>query len=412
MRGLTSRVGLLVALGVVASVIAVGAPAGAANPVVAPIVDRGVTLEVEPWVRLPDSGAGRPRLNAIAVAGDRLFVVEEFDGLIHEISTESDNRSSSVFFDVKSAIAAATDRSLDNANLVHGGLRGVAFHPDFATNGRFYTSVMETRPTTPDPADYLSDALSPIAADSVLIEWTHDHGTGQTSASTYRQVFRVGMPVYDHPIKQIAFNPFAPPGDSDHGILYVAHGDGSVLSATAGGGQNNDALGKILRIDPLPDGGAPFRIPPDNPFVGDPEMSDEVWSLGHRNPHHLAFGRDSTGEVHLIVAEAGRDNVEEVNLIDRGGDYGWSEREGTFVHLPSGDLFDGIAPLPADDAQNGYTYPAAQLGHDGEPGDMFTGEAIAGGFVVDNGSGLSGRYFYSDFPRSGRVFESAVDELA
>ena len=224
--------------------------AGADNPILEPIVDRGVVVEMQPYVQIPDSGLGRARLNNFATTGDRLFVVEDFDGKIYEISRTASGGEAALFFDVKAAIAAATDRNLDNTSIFHGGLRSVAFHPNFASNGLFYTSVMESRPRSPNPDDYLSDAVNPIVADGVLIEWQADPATGQVDPGSYRQVFRVGMPVYDHPIKQIAFNPYAEPGDADFANLYVAHGDGSVQSATAGGGFNNDALGKILRINP------------------------------------------------------------------------------------------------------------------------------------------------------------------
>jgi len=81
------------------------------------------------------------------------------------------------------------------------------------------------------------------------------------------------------------------------------------------------------------------------------------------------------------------------------------------VHLEAGDLIDGIAPLPPDDAKNGYVYPAAQVGHFGNRGDGFSGQAIAGGFVVDNGSELTGQYFYSDFAKTGNLFHSDFDAL-
>ena len=387
------------------------APVSADNPIIEPIVDRGVVVEMQPYVQIPDSRRGRARINNFATAGDRLFVVEDYDGKIYEITRTANGGQASLFFDVRSSIAAATDRQLDNTSLFHGGLRSVAFHPNFAANGLFYTSVMETRSGSLNASDYLSNATNPIVADGVVIEWRADVNTGQVNPATYRQLFRVGMPVYDHPIKQIAFNPFAEPGESDYGNLYVAHGDGSVQSATAGGGFNNDALGKILRINPTPGGGNAYTVPADNPFIGDSSMLDEVWSLGHRNPHHLAFAEDDDGNVHLIAAEAGRDNVEEVNLIVGGANYGWSEREGTFVHLPNGDLIDGIAPLPANEAENGYTYPAAQYGHEGERGSGFSGQAIAGGYVVANGSALDGEYFYSDFPLVGKFFHSSFDEM-
>jgi len=263
------------------------APAAADNSIAIPIVDLGVTIELKPYVQLPDGSNGgrpRPRLNQFATTGDRLFVLEDFDGLIYEIERFGSSGRGSLFFDVKSAIAAATDRKLDLTNSFHGGLRSVAFHPEFAQNGLFYTALMESRPSNPNPADYLSDDPNPIVADGVLIEWTYSHASDTVDPASYRQVFRVGMPVYDHAIKQMTFNPFSAPGDSDYGMLYIGHGDGSIQSATAGGGLKNDALGKVLRIDPRASNGQPYRVPADNPFVGDPSMIDEVYSVGHRNP--------------------------------------------------------------------------------------------------------------------------------
>ena len=387
------------------------ATASANNPAIDPIVDLGVVVEMRPYVQIPDSRVGRARLNNFATSGDRLFVAEDLEGKIYEITRTANGGRASLFFDVGSAIAAATDRNLDNSNSFHGGLRSVAFHPNFASNGLFYTSVMESRPRSPNPNDYLSDVANPIVADGVLIEWQADIATGQVDPGSYRQVFRVGIPVYDHPIKQIAFNPFAEPGDADFANLYVVHGDGSTQAATSGGGLNNDALGKILRINPTQSGTSAFTVPSDNPFVGDASMLDEVWSLGHRNPHHLAFAQDDAGDVHLIAAEVGRDNVEEVNLIVAGANYGWSEREGTFVHLPSGDLLNGIAPLPDNEAENGFTYPAAQYSHLGSRGAGLSSQGIAGGYVIDNGSALDGEYFYSDFPRTGRFFHSSFEDM-
>ena len=255
--------------------------------------------------------------------------------------------------------------------------------------------------------DSLSNVPNPIIADGVLVEWRVDLATGQVDPNSYRQVFRVGMPVYDHAIKQVAFDPFSTPGDADYGLLYVAHGDGSTQAATLGGGQNDDALGKILRIDPTQQpNGDRFAVPADNPFVGDPSMLDEVYSLGHRNPHHLSFHSDGQ----LIVAEVGRGNVEEINLIEPGGNYGWSRREGTFVHV-GGGLVTGVQALPANEADFGFIFPAAQWGHDGVVGDTFTGQGIAGSHVIENGSALDGEYFHADFATSGRLFHSNYDEL-
>ncbi len=375
-------------------------------------VDLGVTVELAPIATIPNNSFGvAPRLNSLASIGERLFVTTERGGLIYELNRVNEELEPTVFLDVGAAIAAGSDTVLDISSPFHGGLRSLAFHPDFASNGLFYVSVMATRPPTPAAHHYLSDVANTVAADSVLLEFHVDLASGVVNPASYREVFRVGMPVYDHPIKQITFNPFAVNGDSDYGLLYIGHGDGSVQSAVAGGGQFNDALGKIIRIDPLQSGANPYSVPTSNPFVDDTSMLDEVYSLGHRNPHHLAFAQ-LAGQSLLIVAEPGRDNVEEINIIAPGGDYGWPQREGTFVHEIAGGVLTGVSALPSNEVQFGFTYPALQYGHDGLPGSFFNGAAIAGGYAIDNGSELDGQYFFADFPTTGRLFHSPIQAMA
>ena len=382
--------------------------AAAANPIAEPIVNRSVDVELRPWVQIPNNSSGaRPRLNHFATTGDRLFVVEDFDGRIYEITRNGGGGEAELFFDVKAAISSVTPRRVDNANIPQGGVRAVAFHPDFESNGLLYTSLMESQSSDLTADLYLSNVANPTVADSVLVEWQVDLATGRVDPNSYRQVFRVGMPVYGHPIKQIAFDPFASPGDDDYGVLYVAHGDGSNQAATAGGGQNNDALGKILRIDPtVQPNGDRYGVPASNPFVGDASMLDEVYALGFRNPHHISFVSDGQ----LVAVDVGRGNVEEVNLIEPGGNYGWSRREGTFVHVGAG-LVTGVAALPANEADNGFVFPAAQWGHDGVTGDTFTSQGIAGAHVIENRSALDGEYLHADFSSTGRLFHSNYDEM-
>jgi len=333
---------------------------------------------------------------------DRLFVVDEHDGRVYEVS----NNNAQLWFDIKSAIQSHTGRSLDTGNPFHSGVRSIAFHPDFESNGKFYATVMEQRPADTTQHNYLSDN-SGIGADSVLIEWTADTTSFNINVSSYRELFRVGVPQYDHPIKQIAFNPNLTRGDSDFGNLYIAHGDGSVESTLAGTGQANDALGKILRINPLQNGSENYSIPTDNPFTADASLPDEVFSYGHRNPHHLAF----TADGHLLTTEAGRDNIDEINLVEKGKNYGWALREGAYVHLDQGKLVNGISTLPVNDATNGFVYPAVQFGHHGNIGATFTGEALGGGYVVENGSALDGQFFFIDFPKTGLLFHTKLSDI-
>ncbi len=358
---------------------------------------------IQPYVELPLATNGLPaRWNTMGSFDNRLFVADEHDGRVYEIT----NGEASLWFDIADAIQSHTGRSLNISNSFHGGLRGIAFHPDFTTNGKFYASLMEQRPNDTTNHFYISDN-SGIDADSVLVEWTADITTLNINPASYREIFRVGVPEYDHPIKQIAFNPYVEPGSKDYGNLYIAHGDGSVESTLAGTGMANDALGKILRINPLQAGDNNYSVPTDNPFTQDNSLPNEVYSYGHRNPHHLAFSIDG----HLLATEAGRDNVDEINLIKPGSDYGWPEREGAFVHLDAGTLFDGVDELPENDALNGHEYPVVQFGHHGSIGATFTGEALGGGFVVENGSALNGEFFYIDFPKTGLLMHSSLTDM-
>lgn len=376
---------------------------GGFNPVEAPVVDQQLEVHVAPFVVLPNRDNGEEtRVIAITSFGDRVFAVTDFEGRIFEIT----GGTAALWFDVSAALFAATGRRIDEDPGGQDGLRSLAFHPDFATNGKIYTTQMEERTGDTSGFHYLSDVPNPTTADGVLTEWTVG-ADDRVSPNSHREVFRVGMEYYNHPIKQLAFDPSQRPGDPDYGLLYIAHGDGDTYAITDGAGQANNALGKVLRIDPLQRGAAPYTIPASNPFIADPNMLSEVFSLGHRNPHHLAFAQDGT----LLAADTGHDNVDEINRITSGGNYGWPMREGTFVHLAEGGLGAGIAPLPANDADFGFEYPAAQVGHNGTLGAGPTGHALAGGRVIENGSPLSGLYLYGQFVYYSDLYYSTLNEL-
>lgn len=373
----------------------------------------GAVLHLKTVVDINDS-----RLISMTARPDNsLLYVSSQHGQVFEVDAAG-NKTTWFDYDtlVSAAVANASDGYvLDLTNGGHGGLRAVAFHPEFATNGKFYTSAMVDSPSNPTGINYLGTSSGTIPAESAVVEWTYDHQAQQVDTSSYRELFRVKMPKYDHPVKQIAFNPFAQPSDEDYGLLYIAHGDGSVQSATAGGGLvTDDALGKVLRVNPLQNGGSPYTTP-GNPFNSTPGTLDEIYTLGHRNPHHLSFAQDALGETHVIVAEAGRDNIEEINILQPGGSYGWSDREGTFVHLPSGGYINGVQDLPADEWQrNDYIYPAVQYDHNAKTGAGYVGSAVAGGFVLDhpNYAGLDGQYIFADFgTKSGFVYQADWQQM-
>lgn len=396
-------------------------PQRALDPrIAAEISPSGRTVELREVATLPAGPQGQAaKPIGVVTLGERVFVLDQGSprnpAEVFELVAAAGGRyEARPFFDIDAAVLAATGRSIDYTNAAHGGLRGLAFHPEFARNGLLYAAYMEQRPADAAGRRYLSDAASPIAADSVLAEWRVDFATGRVIAASHRELFRVGMPVYDHPVKEIAFDPFARPGDENYGLLFIAHGDGSEQSATAGGGLRDDALGKILRIDPLARGGAPFTIPASNPFLAAGDgMIDAAYSIGHRNPHTLSFARLPGGGTVLVVAEPGRDNFEEVNLVTKGGNYGWSDREGPLVHRGTATgVITGVAPLPADEARFGTIFPAAFLGHDGGAGASFVRQAIAGAAVVANGSSLEGQFLFGDFAESGRLYHVDFARMA
>lgn len=362
------------------------------NPVQKPIVKNAMDIYMKRFARIPNEDGKTAAINCLVPLADNLFVCTRTR--IYNVSPKGQVK---LFLDVDAATQVATGRSLSTYNRIHGGVRSIAFHPSFSDNGLFYVSAMEERPSNTGGFNYISDVPDHIDADSVLIEWRTDLSSGEPLINSYRNVFRIGMPVYDHPIKQIAFH---------EDLLYIAHGDGSVQSAIAGGGRKADGLGKILRINPLQAGSQPYTVPGDNPFLANKKFPDEVYAIGFRNPHHICFGRDGT----LYAADTGRANIEEVNIVESGRNYGWSDREGTFVHT-GGGLMTGVDSLPADDAKNGFTYPAAQVGHEGPFNAGFIGQAIAGGCPIENGSPMSGHYYYADFPISGKLYFSKISDM-
>lgn len=385
-------------------------------------------LEVRRYVTLPNSVLDRQETRFIisltTQPGDNAaFYTSSQDGRIHRVVDDGGGQGvATEWFNVNASIAVEQD------NTFHGGLRSIAFHPDFADDskdgyGKFYGSlVAEARDSG---ANFLG--TSGGVHESVVAEWTYDFNATAVNPSSYRELFRIRNPQLDHPIKQLTFNQLADPTHDDYGLLYVAQGDGSILAQSSGTGlDTTEALGKILRVNPLQQGSSTYTTP-GNALASDGDSSTlaEIYSYGHRNPHHLTFGADSFGSHHLITAEVGQDLIDEINLPVNGGNFGWSAREGTFVKIPDNENGRGygIRPagdpgtstgdsgrvVPLDDDGNEFIYPALQLDHnDPTDGNRF---GVAGGPVV------GGRYYYSVFAGNnvrpgGQIYSVALDDLA
>ncbi|MDZ4658369.1 MAG: PQQ-dependent sugar dehydrogenase [Bythopirellula sp.] len=380
----------------------------------------GATLHMKRYANIPSGPIISMTTQPLTSGNQDLFVTTQ-NGSIYSLRDNGGGSiSTSLFFNYNTAVSQFVANPnngfvLDNTNTIHGGLRNITFHPEFALNGKFYTSALVDTPTGVPGLRYIGPTLGTPAAESLVAEWTYDRQANELT--DYRELFRVQMPVFDHPVKQMGFNNFAKPGDDDYGLLYIAHGDGSQASTTTGGGTINNALGKILRISPLESGPNPYTTP-GNVLAGQPGYLPEIYTLGHRNPHHLSFAKDANGDTHVIVAEPGRDNIEEVNVLQNGGNYGWSSREGTWVQLPGSGGYGvgvGVQNLPANEWQlNDFIYPAAQYDHDTNFGSTFAGISIAGGFTIQNNTdpALQDEYIFLDHANgNGRVYQAGLAGL-
>ena len=277
------------------------------------------------------------------------------------------------------------------------GFGSFAFHPDFAKNGLIYTTHTEAPGTV--KGDFHYDDSIKVAIQYVLTEWKTENPGAPTFSGKGRELFRVNMVTGIHGTQEITFNPLAKPGDQDYGLLYIGVGDGgSVEQGYPFLAHSKDKIwGTILRIDPAGNNSANghYGIPQSNPFVKDENTQTltEIYAYGFRNPHRITWSK--SGE--MLACNIGQGNIESVNLIMPGHDYGWPIREGTFVLDPYGDL-NAVYPLPANDSIYKITYPVAEFDHD-------EGKAISGGLEYWGKTipQLRGKYFFGDIP-SGRLF--------
>jgi glucose/arabinose dehydrogenase len=405
-----------------------------------PLYFSGTTLNIRPYAAMP---SGFNDIIGMTFRPDdtRMYVTTS-EGTIFAINDNGAGATSAQpWFNASNAVLAATGRSM-NGNGGQQGLQSVAFHPDFDNvgspgYGKLYTTMLEDRPANPGSAvfKYLGNSsYGNGGADGVLAEWTYDFNAGQVTTNSYRELFRVNMPNYDHPIKQARFNPYAEPGDEDYGLLYMTHGDSNNQDSPNDDPQDlGDVMGKMIRINPLQSGADRYTIPATNPFASsaNPDVLKEVYAYGFRNPHVFSFNPDDQGDIHILVGDIGRDNIEEVNLVKPGQNYGWAEREGTFVHHqytaphPDTGYIDGVDQLPANEATDvfdnygtRYTYPVAQWDHNGEGievgADWWTGNSIASSFVIQNGSdpALDNQFIHLNFSSNhGDVYHNDFDAI-
>ncbi len=317
------------------------------------------------WQGTTDAGKLNPlRPLVLTHAGDgsnRVFVATQH-GVIHVFPNDQKAEKTQIFLDIHEKVFYR-----DNEN--EQGLLGLAFHPSYKKNGEFYAFY----------------TLKKDKTTNVLVRFrVSKDDPNKADPASEEVLMRIKRPFWNHDGGTICFGP--------DGYLYLTLGDGGAADDPQNNGQNlKSMLGKIHRIDVnRKDGDKPYAVPADNPFVGKEGLVPETWAYGLRNVWRMAFDR-KTGQ--LWAADVGQNLYEEINLIKKGGNYGWKLREG--LH-PFGR--DGV------DVRADLIDPIWEYHHD-------TGKSITGGTVYRGKRlpELEGAYLYADYV-TGKIWALWYDE--
>lgn len=300
---------------------------------------------------------------------DRLFIVEQV-GRIRIL--KNGGVLPTPFLDLRGRIVAGGER----------GLLGLAFHPNYASNGEFFVDYTTTRGGTllSVISRFHVSAADPDVADP----------------DSEEILLQVDKPYIAHNGGQLAFDAA--------GYLYISFGDGGQSASIQNNAQDpTNWLGKILRIDV--DGGVPYAIPNDNPFVGPDGVLDEIWALGLRNPWRFSFDRANGNAYIGDVGDSSREEIDVVEAGASGHNFGWCCNEGS---QPFSRCYRAATTCPADDAA--LTPPVFEYDHN--PACSVTGGFVYRGCALPD---LRGTYFYSDFcaafVRSFTYHNGAVENL-
>jgi len=388
----------------------ISAPEVASSPApLLPLIQKGPVR-----VQLQQIAHGLSAPNDLTSVGDGRLFVNQQNGLVALI--ENGMLLTTPFLDVSGRLVSSTGER---------GLLGLAFHPGYndpSSPGyrKFYTYTSEP---VSGPADFTVPKTGAFDHQSVIAEWQVSTANPDVADSaTRREVMRIDEPQSNHNAGKLAFAP----GES---YLSISLGDGGAgndagdgHNPVTGNGQDlTTVLGKILRVDPVDPGltssstdpvssNGKYRVPASNPFIHNNTAVHEIYAYGLRNPFRFSFDAPSG---RLIAGDVGQNNVEEVDFIEAGKNYGWHLKEGTFLFDPSDA---SVTPDPSPDPS--LIDPVAQYSHS-------DGSAIIGGFIEHGpsvpalndmyvfgdyfGSSNTGRLFYSDFS-GGLIQELRIGE--
>jgi len=358
-------------------------------------VEQGGTIGLEP---VADGLTAPVAMEVADEDRDRRFVADQTGQIyVHD----ADGIRAEPFLDIADRMVELGVTRLNGYD--ERGLLGLAFHPEFADNGRFYVRYSAPVPEGMDGGDVELDHASVLAE----FEATDDFASADPDSE--RRVMEIPSPQMNHNGGDVAFGP--------EGHLYFGIGDGGAADDVGrghvedwydenAGGNGQDVtenlLGSVLRIDvDSQDEGQAYAVPDDNPLVGE-EGLDEQYAWGFRNPWKLSF---NDGE--LFVADAGQNLYEEVNVVERGGNYGWNVKEGTncfSTENPSDP--DAITDCPSESPRGEpLRDPEIQYRHPKSTTAFIDGSVVVGGYVYDGEAmgDLQGDYVFGNWSGFGVV---------
>ena len=329
------------------------------------------------------SGVTAPMMMVSPPGDDRRFIVQQ-NGLIRILTPEGEILGEP-FLDITEKITPQWPEFDEK------GLLGLAFHPDYANNGKFYIAYSSPTQWRGTLDKHFWWSHTNLIEEYTVSEDDPDVADG-TSA---REISAIDWPQFNHNGHWIGFGP--------DGMLYIATGDGGYANdwgighnVTEGNGQDLlDQHGKILRIDVDQSGGGEYGIPEDNPFVGQEATAlPEIWAYGLRNPWRCSF--DMGGENQLFCGDVQQNSYEEVSIIEEGGNHGWRVMEATHC-------FDFEDPNnhPTDCSTDGLVMPIIEYDNCTAKPENCEGISVTGGYVYrGSNADWDGKYIFGDWSKS------------
>lgn len=338
-------------------------------------VSAQVKVKLEPFV----TGVNAPLAMVQPKGDDRMFVLEQFGRI--RIVQKDGTLKAEPFLDIRSLIPNLW------SDFDERGLLGIAFHPNFTQNGRFFIAYSAHLNFQGDLAkQFWWDHTNVVAEYKVSAD-----DPDLADPHSGRIITSIDWPQFNHNGHWIGFGP--------DGMLYISTGDGGYANdwgighnVTEGNGQDLTSLnGKILRINV--DGKQPYEVPSDNPFVGNANAQPEIWAYGLRNPWRCSFDMDG-GD--LFCGDVQQNSYEEVDIIAKGNNMGWRRTEATHC-------FEYTKPdeHPADCDWSGITKPILEYPNCTAKPDGCKGISVTGGYVYRGGNeAWKGKYIFGDWSKS------------